>query len=260
MEHPTGKERWLTTVQSVERAFSILGALSGRTAGVTTLATRLGLPKSTVARLLATLEALGAVERAEGTRWRIGPGVAALASGASAERSLAALVRPELAALVDALGEAAGLALPDGYDVHYIDQVESDNPVQVRDWTGTRAPMHAAPSGLVLLAWWPDDAVTGYLQRELERLTPRTLVEPARLRRRLVRVRRDGYAWGLEEFAEGINSVAAPIRDGRGQPIAAVHCHGPAYRFPHPGAGDEVAERVVAAADGVHRQLSLDAA
>jgi DNA-binding IclR family transcriptional regulator len=120
--------------------------------------------------------------------------------------------------------------------------------------------MHAAPSGLVLLAWWPDDAVAGYLQRDLERLTPRTLVDPARLRRRLAKVRRDGYAWGLEEFAEGINSVASPVRDGRGQPIAAVHCHGPAYRFPRPDAADEIAERVVAAADAVHRQLALDAA
>jgi DNA-binding IclR family transcriptional regulator len=210
--------------------------------------------------MLETLQGIGAVERVDGPRWRVGQGVAAIASGVGPERSLAAVARPQLAELVHQLGEDAGLAVPDGYEVRYVDQVESDNPVQVRDWTGTRAPMHAAPSGLVLLAWWPDDAVTGYLQRELERLTPRTLVEPARLRRRLVRVRRDGYAWGLEEFAEGINSVAAPIRDGRGQPIAAVHCHGPAYRFPHPGAGDEVAERVVAAADGVHRQLSLDAA
>ena len=247
-------------VQSVERAFAILDALAGRTAGLTVLAARLGLPKSTVARLLATLERVGAVERVEGTRWRIGPGVAALASGASAERGLAALVRPELVGLVATLGEAAGLALPDGYDVHYIDQVESGNPVQVRDWTGTRAPMHAAPSGLALLAWWPEEAVASYLGRDLEPLTPRTVVEPDLLRRRLAEVRERGYAWGLEEFAEGINSVAAPVRDGRGKPIAAIHCHGPAYRFPAAGRADEVAARVVAAAAAAHRRLALAAA
>jgi DNA-binding IclR family transcriptional regulator len=247
-------------VQSVERAFAILDALAGRTAGVTTLASRLDLPKSTVARLLATLQRLGAVERIDGARWRIGPGVAALAAGASAERGLAALVRPELVSLVADLGEDAGLALPDGYDVHYIDQVESENPVQVRDWTGTRAPMHAAPSGLVLLAEWPEDAIAGYLRRDLERLTPATVVDPARLRARLAEVRRRGHAWGLQEFAEGINSVAAPVRDARGQAIAAIHAHGPAYRFPPRGGEDRIAARIAAAADAVHRQLALDAA
>ncbi|HEU0336221.1 MAG TPA: IclR family transcriptional regulator [Gaiellaceae bacterium] len=247
-------------VQSVERAFAILDALAGRTAGLTALAARVGLPKSTVARLLQTLQRLGAVERVDGARWRIGPGVAALAAGASAERGLAALVRPELVSLVADLGEDAGLALPDGYDVHYIDQVESENPVQVRDWTGTRAPMHAAPSGLVLLAEWPEDAIAGYLRRDLERLTPATVVDPARLRARLAEVRRRGYAWGLQEFAEGINSVAAPVRDARGQAIAAIHAHGPAYRFPPPGGEDRIAARIAAAADAVHGQLALDAA
>lgn len=244
------------SVQSVERAFGILGAVATRSAGVTALAERLSLPKSTVARLLGTLEELGAVERVEGTLWRIGPGVAALAGAAATEQSLPALAQPHLVALVGELGEAAGLGLPDGYAVSYVDQIESDNPVQVRDWSGTRAPMHAAPSGLVLLAEWPEDAIDGYLARDLERLTPRTVVDPKELRRRLAEVRERGHAWGREEFAEGITSVAAPIRDGEGHAIAAVHCHGPAYRFPAPGQEDEIAARVVAAADAVSRRVA----
>ncbi len=243
-------------VQSVERAFGILSAVAARSAGVTALAQRLALPKSTVARLLGTLEELGAVERVEGTRWRIGPGVAALAGAMSPEQSLPALARPHLAGLVHDLGEASGLALPDGYSVHYVEQVESDNPVQVRDWTGTRAPMHAAPSGLVLLGEWPQDAIEGYLARDLEQLTPRTVVDPVALRARLAKVRELGYAWGREEFAVGITSVAAPVRDGQRHAIAAIHCHGPAYRFPAPGQEDEIAARVVAAAGALSRRLA----
>ena len=163
-------------VQSVERAFSILDAVSSRPAGVTAIAERVRLPKSTVARLLQTLEEVEAVERVDGPRWRIGPGVASLAGTASPERSLVAVARPHLARLVADVGEDAGLALPDGYDVHYVDQVESDNPVQVRDWTGTRAPMHAVPSGLVLLAEWPEEALAAYLAHGLERLTSHTVV------------------------------------------------------------------------------------
>jgi DNA-binding IclR family transcriptional regulator len=245
-------------VQSVARAFAILDAVAERPAGVTALAERLDLPKSTVARLLGSLEGIGAVERVAGRRWQVGPGVAALASTGSPARSLAALARPELAGLVRSVGEDAGLGLPDGYDVLYVEQVECDHPVQVRDWTGTRAPMHAVPSGLVFLAEWPASAIDGYLGRELARLTSSTVVDPEQLRRRLEDVRKRGYAWGLEEFAEGINSVAAPVRDARGNAVAAIHVQGPAYRFPAPGDAERVAHGVVAAGREVGRRLVRD--
>jgi DNA-binding IclR family transcriptional regulator len=241
--------------QAVERAFAILGAVAGGPTALTEISRRVGLPKSTVARLLGTLERLGAVERVNGARYRIGPGVAELGS-AAVGRSLVSLARPELGALVRSLGEDAGLALPDGYAVHYVEQVESDNPVQVRDWTGTRAPMHAVPSGLVLLAEWPEEALTGYLARPLERLTARTVVDPRRLRRRLEEVRGRGYAWGLEEYADGIDSVAAAVRDRRGKAIAALHVHGPSYRFPPAGEEEAIAARVVAAAAAVTDRLA----
>ena len=208
-------------VQSLERAFAILDEVAQRPAGVTAIAERVRLPKSTVARLLATLEDVDAVERFDGTRWRIGPGVTALTAAASPERSLISIARPFLVDLVSELGEDAGLGLPDGNEVLYVDQVESDNPVQVRDWTGTRAPMHAVPSGLVLLAEWPEDALAAYLRAELASLTRRTETDPPRLRKRLATARKVGYAWGLEEFADGIDSVAAPIRDARGKAVAA---------------------------------------
>jgi DNA-binding IclR family transcriptional regulator len=245
------------TVQSVERAFSILEAVSGRPAGVTAIAERVHLPKSTVARLLQTLEEVEAVERVDGTRWRIGRGVATLAGTASPERSLIGVARPHLTRLVAEVGEDAGVSLPDGYDVHYVDQVESGNPVQVRDWTGTRAPLHAVPSGLVLLAEWPDDAIEAFVARGLAQLTPRTLTDPKALRRRLAETRREGLAWGLEEYAEGISSVAAAVRDGRGKPIAALHLHGPSYRFPMPGETERIGVLVREAARDVSRELAF---
>lgn len=243
-------------VQSLERAFAILDEVAQRPAGVTDIAERVRLPKSTVARLLSTLENVDAVERFDGVRWRIGPGVAALTDAVSPERSLIGVTRPFLVDLVAELGEDAGLGLPDGNDVLYVDQVESDNPVQVRDWTGTRAPMHAVPSGLVLLAEWPQDALDAYLAGELVALTRRTVTDPDALRERLAEVREVGYAWGLEEFAEGIDSVAAPIRDARGKAIAAIHVHGPSYRFPVAGEESRVADSVVSAAGAVARLLA----
>jgi DNA-binding IclR family transcriptional regulator len=242
-------------VQSLERAFAILDEVSRRPAGVTDIADRVRLPKSTVARLLATLEDVEAVERFDGARWRIGPGVTALTAAVSPERTLISVAQPVLTDLVGELGEDAGLGLPDGNEVLYVAQAESDNPVQVRDWTGTRAPMHAVPSGLVLLAEWPDDALDAYLGGELVALTRRTVTDPERLRKRLIEVREAGFAWGLGEFAEGIDSVAAPVRDARKNAIAAIHVHGPAYRFPRVGTETGVASAVVEAAARVSRLL-----
>jgi DNA-binding IclR family transcriptional regulator len=245
-------------MQSLERAFSILEAVAERPAGVTALSSRLDLPKSTVVRLLGALERVRAVERVDGRRWGVGEGLAALAGPGSPGRGLAALARPELEALVGSLGEDAGLALPDGYEAHYVEQVECDHPVQVRDWSGTQAPMHAVPSGHVFLAEWPADALQSYVEHGLVRLTTKTVTDPARLRRTLAQVRKAGYAWGREEFAEGINSVAAPVRDEREHVVAAIHVHGPAYRFPAPGDDDRVASEVVAAARAVSRQLARE--
>jgi IclR family transcriptional regulator, KDG regulon repressor len=243
-------------VQSVERAFAVLDAVAERPAGVTALAVRLGLPKSTTARLLGSLERLGAVERVDGRLWRVGPRVEALTQAVAPARSLAALARPELMALVAAVGEDAGLAVPEGYDVLYVEQVECDHPVQVRDWTGTKAPLHTVPSGLVLLAEWPENAVDAYCAGGLARLTPNTVTAPKALRRRLAETRRAGYAWGREEYAEGITSVAAPVRDGRGNALAAVHLHGPSYRFPAAGEEARVGAAVVATAAAVSRRLA----
>ncbi len=108
------------------------------------------------------------------------------------------------------------------------------------------------------MADWPEDAVDAYVARGLAALTPRTVVDPDELRARLEEVRAAGYAWGLQEFAEGIDSVAAPIRDAKGNAVAAIHVHGPAYRFPPRGEEEEVAREVVDSAAAISGSLARD--
>jgi DNA-binding IclR family transcriptional regulator len=239
----------VSRVQSIERAFAVLGALADGPIGVTEVAERASLPKSTAARMLASLAREGAVEQVPGdTRYRLGGRLATLAAGVLPTRSLARLARPTLVELSATVGEAAGLSVPDGNLVHYVEQVDTPNPVSVRDWTGSRIPMHAVSSGQVLLAFRQPAALERYLELPLERFTDRTEVDPAALRERLREVQRDGYAWAREEFDRGINSVAAPIADASGEVIAAVHLHGPSYRFPVNGAENDLNRQVVAAA------------
>lgn len=246
----------MSRVQSIERAFAVLGALADGPVGVTDVAARVGLPKSTVARLLTALETEGACEQSPGeTRYRLGPRMTELASGLRDARGLVAMAHPALVDLAAETGEAAGLSVPDGWTVHYVDQVDSPNPVQVRDWTGSRIPMHAVSSGQVFLAHLPPPALARFLARPLEAFTPSTLVDAAALLERLRHVRRDGYAWVSEEFAEGIASVAAPIAGAEGEIVAAVHLHGPTYRFPAAGQEAEIAATVVEAGARIGARL-----
>lgn len=246
------------TVQSIKRSFALLRALALGPVGVTELAERVDLPKSTVARLLASLEEEQAVEQTEaGGEYRLGSGLIDLAGSAPRGRNLVAAARPHLLELAESLDEVAGLSIIDGRQVYYLDQTESSSNIQVRDWTGEHAPLHAVPSGLVILAHQPERFIADYLAGPLEQCTSWTMTDPGELRDRLEQIRSIGYAWVYEEFAEDLNSVAAPVFEDDGRVEAALHVHGPAYRFPNPDDTHDHGMAVIEAARRLSQQLSV---
>lgn len=221
-------------VQSIERAFAILRALSVHSCGVTELAERVDLPKSTVARLLSALETEGAIEQVEaGGIYRLGASIEELAGGSSQGRSLLAAAQPFVADLSEQTGEASGLDTLNGDRIEFLDLVEADQDVQIRDWSGESGPAHSLSAGIVILAHVGETTLDAYLEQPLEAVTPNTITSPDELRERLVQARSAGYAWVFEEFAIGINSVAAPVFGPDGV-VAALRVHGPTYRFPNP--------------------------
>ncbi len=239
----------MSSIQSIERAFSILQSLAVGPAGVSEIASRVALPKSTVARMLSTLEQVGAVERADDSSdYRIGKSIGELAGSVDASDSLIMAVRPHLAHLAEHLGETAGFSVPVGYSTHYLVQAEGPNAVQVRDYSGLRVPMHVGPSGLCIMANWPAAEIDRYLSRDLESFTPRTVTDPSTIRDRLEAIRAQGFFWIEEEYAEGITSVASAVFDLGGQVLGAIHVHGPSYRFPEPGREAALGREVQAAA------------
>jgi len=240
------------TVQSIERAFTILRALSVGPLGVTDLADTVDLPKSTVARLLSALDNQGAVTQDDvGGEYRLGEGLLEIAGATQPGRNLVATARPHLIELVESTGETAGVSVLDGRGVYYLEHVEAEGDVQVRDWTGESAPLHSVPSGLVILANYSERRLDKYLAGDLEATTPWTVVDPDAIRERLATIRSLGYAWVYEEFAEGINSVAAPLVDADGKVEAAIHVHGPAYRFPNPDRVHDLGMQLVQSATSI---------
>lgn len=221
-------------MQAIERTFNILGALAehGERAGVSELARRADLPKSTTSRILVSLEALGMVERI-GDRYGIGAALATLSHGAAPLGSLVEVARPQLVELADALGENASLVVDDGDHVLYIDTaVPSDVQVQVQDWTGERLPFHAAAGGLSLMSTWSEARVRALCNRDLVAFTDRTVTTGDGVRQKLDELAETGIVWTRQEFADDVTGVGAPILNPAGEAVGAINVYGPSYRFP----------------------------
>ncbi len=241
-------------MQTVERAFAVLRALAAShgSAGVSHVARQTGLAKSTVSRLLTSLEAIGMIERLDdGGRYAIGAGLAALTGRVSPAGSLREVCRSYLRDLVDDLDESAGLTVPDGATALYIDHVAAEGSVRTRDWTGMRFPFHTVAGGHAMMMTWSDDQIRDYAAEGLERFTASTATTFTELAARIRAARRQGYAWTRQDFDDEINGVAAPIRAAAGPAIGAVSVYGPSFRFPPDDSADTIGERVAAAAAAI---------
>lgn len=242
-------------VQSIERAFAILRTLAVGPSGVTELANRVDLPKSTVARLLNALETERAIEQDQvGGEYRLGPVIEEIAGGSSQGRSLIAAAQPFLVDLSERTDEASGLDIIEGRQVQFIDMVESGQDVQIRNWTGESGPAHALSAGIAILAHMSESDLRSYIDGGFEQMTLHTLSTAEELCDRLTRARSAGYVWVYEEFAEGINSVAAPVFGPDGV-VAALRIHGPTYRFPDPDHSHDIGLLVAEAAQQLSEQL-----
>jgi DNA-binding IclR family transcriptional regulator len=220
------------TVQSVDRAVSLLQALALRgAAGVTDLSSDVGVHKSTCFRLLATLEARGLVEQdGERGRYRLGQTVRWLAAGAVGGIDVAAAARPLAQELAATLGETVNVVVSDGREVTTVDQAAGSSIVSSSDWVGRRGPLHATAAGKVFLAAMPSAQLSAVVRRGLTRFTDDTVTDPSVLRSQLDEVRARGWATVFEEHEVGLVVIAAPVHDADDDVVGALTVGGPSYR------------------------------
>jgi IclR family transcriptional regulator, acetate operon repressor len=241
-----------TSVHSVDRAISILQVLARRGAvGVTQIAAELDVHKSTVFRILSTLEARGLVEQhASRGQYQLGHGVVQLAAGATSRYDISLVSRPICEELAEDIGETVNIAIHDGRQVINIDQVIGSSSVTTVNWVGQRTPLHTTSPGKVFLAAMSPKGLKAVLDRGLERLTEHTIVDARVLMKQLAEVRDLGYAYTVDEHEVGLASVAAPIREFSGNVCAAVLLSGPTFRIQEETI-QAVADRVLAAASAI---------
>ncbi|MDR7521935.1 MAG: IclR family transcriptional regulator [Armatimonadota bacterium] len=221
------------SVRSVERALDVLLCFDFESPrlGVSEIARRLGLSKSTVHRLLVALERRGFVRQDPATG-AYTPGLQLFRLGRVVQNGmeLRAQALPVMRRLQAQSGETVNLNIVVGRHRVCIEKVESRHDVRHFVEIGKPLPLHLGASGKVLLAHLPPQEVAAAI-REARRWpgTPRAIL--AALPRQLAEIRRRGYAWGISERVPGAFSVSAPIRNDTGEVVAGLTISGPVLRL-----------------------------
>lgn len=224
----------MATVQSVERAFTILQTIGQHPDGIgaADIAALIDLPRPTVIRLLNTMQQVDAVERLPNeTAYRVGNAVLNLAASQPFLRQLTVQTRPFLQTIAQQTKETVYLSVPNGRFTHYIDQIDSQYHIQGSDWIGTKVPLHIVADGKLFLAAWSDSELKSYFEQPFDEYASNAVTTLAALLPQLAQIRKTAVAYTKNEFEEGLVACAAPIKNSEGSTIAALTIGGPAYRL-----------------------------
>ena len=222
------------TVQALDRALGLLEILassSGMT--LTELSQHADLAVATVFRALVTLQAHGMVELEEpGQVWHVGSGAFRVGSAFLRRTKVMDRARQPMDQLMRDTQETSSLGIAAGDELLFVAQVETHQAIRAFFPPGTMGPLHVTGIGKALLAFLHEDKVQGIIARKgLQKLTSLSLTLPDSLLRDLARTRDRGYAIDDQEHAEGMRSVAAPIFNVYGEPVAGISVSGPAFRM-----------------------------
>jgi len=207
-------------IQVIARAAAVLRALEDEERGLSLgqIASRVGLPRSTVQRIVGALEAERFVIPASATGGvRLGPALLRLA--ASVNASALDVVRPVITGLSAALRETVDISVPRRDHLVFIDQITGPQRLRTVSAVGEAFPLYCTANGKAFLATLSDEEIIRRIGRRYEARTTSTLTSFAALQENLAQARAQGYALDLEEHAPGISAVGMLVYDMLGNPL-----------------------------------------
>lgn len=218
-----------TGTQAIDRAAELLSLVvrSDQALSYTELVEHTGLARSTASRVLQALERNGLLERDRDGGFRGGALFTHYATRFDRVETMVALAQPMLETIAEETGETVNLAVARGDAVVHVSQIDSTFHLGSANWLDTDAPPHCSALGKVMYAYGALPLPAG----QLERRTPSTLTDVCLLERELRTVRRDGFAITRGELEEGLDGLAAPVRDSDGHAQAAIGVSGPSFRL-----------------------------
>jgi DNA-binding IclR family transcriptional regulator len=225
-------------VQTIERVTTIFDVMAQSAQGISLkeLSSKVGLPKGTTHRLLASLAYFGYVRQvSESKNYQLGFKLVELGNRLLDQLDLRAQARPFLISLCKRTRETAHLVVLDQNEALYIDKVESDEKpggLQMVSRVGSRIPAHCSSVGKVFLAQLSDQELDTLIKKKgLKKRTENTISNPEKLKHHLKVIRQKGYAFDNEENEKGIRCVGAPIFNQQNRVIAAISISGPTVRI-----------------------------
>jgi DNA-binding IclR family transcriptional regulator len=244
-------------LSSVATAIQLLQSFSEEQVdiGISALARRLGVAKSTAHRLAATLVAEGMLEQDRETeKYRLGIALFRLGALVRRRMDVSNQARPYLYELREKTNETVHLAILDGTEIMYVYNLESTQAIRMRSDLGVRKPAYCTAEGQAILAFQPQEVVDRVIAQGLVARTPQTITDPAKLLKALSVVRQRGCAIEDEESEIGMRSISAPIRNDAGDVVASVGVAGPVTRLSKKAIAAFV-PHVIETADAVSRRL-----
>lgn len=222
-------------VQSVDRALELLDILKEepKGIGITELASRMGLAKSTIHRIASSLKAKSYLKQDPLTqRYHLGIKLIEMGAIVTQRLEIRAIAEPFMKRMVDEIGETSHLVIMEGGEIAYIEKIESPNTIRMVSFIGRRAPVHCTGAGKALLAFLPEPQIIDTIDRMgLRKYTATTITDQTALLEELQAIRMHGYSVDNEEHEDGIRCIAAPIFNHAGQAVAGVSIAGPAMRM-----------------------------
>jgi IclR family transcriptional regulator, acetate operon repressor len=248
MERPTMQD----TSSSLRRALSLLDTFTAQKSqmSIRELSRRSGVPRSTTHRLVGELVEWGALEQGPGGV-RLGVKLFELGTLAPSQATLREAASPFLHTLNEVTRLTANLAVREGDGIVYLDKIATRSLKVPHSRMGGRGLLHATALGKAILAFSPAPELPQLPAGPLASLTPRTVVDEARLREDLRRIRSLKVAYDLEESRLGLFCVAAPVLDAQGTAIAAVSVTGATEQ----SQAEHFAPTVIATAHGIARAV-----
>jgi len=246
-------------INSVVRAARILESFTMETPILTNadLAKKIGVDKSTITRLMQSLEKVEFVTRDQVSgQYSLTHKLFQIGNVYVQNTDLNNEGRPLLEKLSDTFNENAQMGVLDKTEVLYLEQVRCSQHIKLMSFVGSRLPAYCTGAGKLLLAHLSDEEYYKFCRSvEFISHTPKTIVEPEILKDQLSIIRDNGFAIAKSEFREDVFSIAAPVLDGNNRVIAAISLAGPLFRMDHPEKIKEYIKAVVETAEDLSIRL-----
>lgn len=257
---PNQEDRYV--IPSVVRALQILEAFSFEKTTYTNaeLSKKLGLNKSSVTRLLYSLENARFIKRnLETGAYQLTHKTHQVGRVYIKQVDYHKVAMPILQELTANCQETSHLGVLDEMQVLYLDWVASNQTVSLASWTGKKLPPYCTGVGKNFLAHMDEETLSSYLkQTHLEQHTVRTITDPEKLKKHLQQVKKQGYAIDGGEFQQDVISVAGPVFGDNGSILAGISIAGPAFRMSDRFLEDKVIPEVRKASIEISKQLGWD--